>query len=44
MPKRLLFIGGRLKAARWPPGEYQALYRVQQNGQTVLERRFSLKL
>ena len=42
--QRLLFIGGRLRSARWPPGEYRALYRVQQNGQTVLERRFALKL
>ena len=42
--QRLLFIGGRRKGSTWPPGEYQALYRVQQNGQTVLERRFSLKL
>lgn len=42
--QRLLFIGGRRPASGWPSGEYQALYRVQQNGQTVLERRFSLKL
>ena len=42
--QRLMFVGGRLKTARWPAGEYQALYRVQQNGQTVLERRFSVKL
>jgi len=42
--QRLLFIGGRRPASGWPPGEYQALYRVRQNGQTVLERRFSLKL
>jgi hypothetical protein len=42
--QRLLFIGGRRQGSRWPPGEYQALYRVQQNGKTVLERRFTLKL
>ncbi len=43
--QRLLFIGrGRRPPGGWPRGDYQALYRVQQNGQTVLERRFSLKL
>ncbi len=42
--QRLLYIGGRRPASGWPPGDYQALYQVKQNGQTVLERRFSLKL
>ncbi len=42
--ERLLFIGARLRTASWPPGDYQAIYQVKQNGQTVLERRFSLKL
>ena len=42
--QRLLFIGGRRPPSGWPSGDYQAVYRVQQNGQTVLERRFSMKL
>jgi hypothetical protein len=42
--QRLLFIGGRRPPSGWPSGSYQALYRVQQKGETVLERRFSLKL
>jgi hypothetical protein len=42
--QRLLYVGKPRPATGWTPGEYQALYRVQQNGQTVLERRFSLKL
>ncbi len=42
--QRLLFVGKPRPATGWPKGDYQAVYRVQQNGQTVLERRFSLKL
>ncbi len=44
LAQRLQYIGARAPAGGWPPGVYQAVYRVSHDGKPVLERRFSLRL